>query len=191
MRMARRPDLFDLSARLWLRAYPRHWRVTYGSDLLGTLADLAPEGARTVPVREGLAVLRAGWALCWREHPKFWPWLGYRLFNRRLPARDRCWVIDDLLGSLYEVRFMLVSLLPVITFVAVAPGLVGGGDMSLWAWGVLALWMSVLAGASVAVKQLPRRAWTKHVGGPLPVQLLPRWRRRAAREAAGRSEPSI
>ena len=186
MRMARRPDLFDLSARLWLRAYPRRWRVTYGSDLLGTLADLAPEGARTVPVREGLAVLRAGWALRWREHPPFWPWLGYRLVNRRLPARYRLWVIDDLLGPLYEARTMGISMALVVIAMAV-PGLVVEGSMPLRAWGMLVLWMCVVTWVSATVKHLPRHAWVKHVGGPVPIQLLPR---RGAREAARRAGSS-
>ena len=186
MRMAGRPDLFDLSARLWLRAYPRRWRVTYGADLLATLVDVAPEGVRTVPVREGLAVLRAGWALRWREHPPFWPWLGYRLFNRRLPARYRYWVIDDLLGPLYEVRTMHVSLVLIVIMFCV-PGLgFGGGGVSLRLWVVLVLWMYLLTGVSATVKHLPRRVWVSQVGGPVPIQLRPRWRRRGGRETVRR-----
>lgn len=183
---AGQPRLFDLSARLWMRAYPRRWRATYGTDLLGMLSDVAPEGARAVPLREGLAVLRAGWALRWREHPRFWPWLGYRLLNRRLPDRYRYWVIDDLIGPLYEVRTMLV------TFALIGLLFVGGpvwlfGESSAppdGALGFLVAWCIFLTLVAMAFKHLPRYAWAKHIRAPYPTALLPLWRRVAVRRAA-------
>lgn len=186
--MAGCPDLFDLSARLWLRAYPQRWRVTFGADLLGTLADVAPEGARTVPVREGLAVLRAGWALRWREHPPFWRWLAYRTFERRLPDRYRYWVIDDLLGSLYELRVLSV-LLPYVLLVVV----LAGGPMQLVGEssplpdgmpGLFVAWCGFVVLMSKALKIPQRRMWSKSVGGGYPTALLPLWRRIAVRRAA-------
>ena len=181
-----RPALFDLSARLWLHAYPRRWRATYGPDLLGMLADVAPERARTVPVREGLAVLRAGWALRWREHPGFWAWLGYRWLGRRLPGRYRCWVIDDLLGPLYEVRTML----PIYVLAAVIS--VGGpiwmfGESSApppWAPAFLLAWFAFLILVAMVFKHAARYVWAKHIGGNYPTALLPLWRRIAVRRAA-------
>lgn len=184
-----RPDLFDLSARLWLRAYPRRWRATYGRDLLGMLVDVAPERARMVPVREGLAVLRAGWSLRWREHPPFWPWLGYRVLERRLPERYRYWVIDDLLGPLYEARFMLVAL-PFVFAPMYVPGWLRGQPNVRPDWAVRALlvWCALLVLGAMAVKFRTRRVWAKHIGGNYPAALLPLWRRIAVRRAS-RSRP--
>ena len=186
--MAGRPDLFDLSARLWLRAYPRRWRATYGADLLGTLADVAPERARMVPVREGLAVLRAGWALRWREHPRFWPWLAYRIFERRLPDRYRYWVIDDLLGPLYEARLGAVVLPYVLLVVVLVDG-------PVWLFGepsplpdsmpaFFLVWYGLLVLLGKTLKVPQRRVWGKQVGGRYPTALLPLWRRMAVRRAA-------
>lgn len=181
---AGRPRLFDLSARLWMRAYPRRWRATYGADLLGMLADVAPVGARTVPVREGLAVLRAGWALRWREHPQFWPWLAYRTFDRRLPYRYRCWVIDDLLGPLYEVRIILTALL-IFLSIMVVPGLLVGESYAppSGTLGFLTVWCAFAVFLARAVKFQPRRVWDKNVGGDYPTALLPLWRRAAVRRS--------
>ena len=183
MIMAGRVDLFDLSARLWVRAYPRRWRATYGADLLGTLADVAPEGARMVPLREGGAVLRAGWTLRWREHPRFWPWVGYRFFNRRLPGRYRYWVIDDLIGPLYDLR-MYLAMCPLIA----GPILIQSQFTSNPPPGeflvALALWCTVLMLVSMAVKLSARWAWDKHIGGMYPTAILPLRRRRQVRRAA-------
>ena len=88
----------ERSARIWLRAYPRRWRSSYGEDLVGTLLDLAGPDARTVRLSDGVSVVRAGWALRWREHPPLGPWLAYRLRERGLPAQYRAWLMDDLLG---------------------------------------------------------------------------------------------
>lgn len=60
--LARRQRRVERSARLWVRAYPRRWRYSYGEDLVGTLLDLAGPDARTVRLRDGLSVLGAGWA---------------------------------------------------------------------------------------------------------------------------------
>lgn len=184
--MAGRPDLFDLSARLWMRAYPRRWRVTYGADLLGTLADVAPERARTVPVREGLAVLRAGWALRWREHPRFWPWVGYRIFEGRLPDRYRYWVIDDLLGPLYDVRVAVLPYALFVGFLILSPMWFFGESSGLpdGILGFFVVWCGFLVLLAKTFKFQQRRVWDKHVGGRYPTALLPLWRRIAARRAA-------
>ena len=164
-----------------MRAYPRRWRATYGADLLGMLADVAPDRARMVPLREGLAVLRAGWALRWREHPQFWQWLCYRLFDRRLPDRYRYWVIDDLIGPFYEARSMLVSL-PIIY----APTAVfyAAGEPPTTFVVFLTAWVVFMVLVFTALKFQPRRVWRKLVGGPYPTQILPLWRRVAARRVA-------
>ncbi|SDB92179.1 hypothetical protein SAMN05216410_0937 [Sanguibacter gelidistatuariae] len=182
---AGRLDLFDLSARLWMRAYPRRWRATYGTDLLGMLADVAPERARTVPVREGLAVLRAGWALRWREHPRFWLWLGYRLLNRRLPGRYRYWVIDDLLGPLYDARTFLAAF-PIFFVPMFMPDWFPG-ESSVPPDGVLGfvvVWCIFVVLVSMAFKFYARQVWNKHIGGPYPTALLPLWHRVAVRRTA-------
>ena len=181
--MAGRPNLFDFTARLWLRAYPRRWRATYGTDLLGTLADVATEGARTVPIREGLAVLRAGWALRWREHPPFWPWVGYRFFNRRLPGRYRYWVIDDLIGPLYDVRVYLATL-PVVSGPLLIQSLLTSTPPPWEFLVALVAWFVFLLLVSMALKLSARWAWDKHVGGMYPTEILPLRRRRQVRRAA-------
>lgn len=178
-----RPSTTVLSARLWLRAYPRRWRATYGADLLGMLADVTPPGARTIPAREGLAVLRSGWALRWREHPPFWRWLGYRLLGRRLPARYRSWVIDDLLGPLYLVRVMGMAwalMLAVLAALGLLPPLAETPLETIVAPLVVA---GAAFGTAALSKNGLRVSWSKHVGGAFPPQILPLRERRALRRA--------
>lgn len=115
----------ERSARRWMRAYPRRWRVTFGDDFVGVLSDVADPNVRRVPLREAAEIVRAGWALRLRERPPFWRWLGYRLLAIKLPEQYRFWVIDDLLGALFGLRVALsnlIILLPAfVTFWGLAP----------------------------------------------------------------------
>ncbi|WP_448630481.1 hypothetical protein [Cellulomonas soli] len=95
---------FERSVGLWLRAYPRRWRAARAAEVTAVLADLSAPGAQRLGLRSGLGLVRAGWATRWREHPPLLPWLGYRLFDQRLPAQHRAWVRDDLAGGLLHVR---------------------------------------------------------------------------------------
>lgn len=102
-------DAFARSVRWWLRAYPRRWRAARAAEVTDLLADLAAPGARRLDPRSGLGLVRAGWATRWREHPPLLPWLGYVLLERRLGPRYRDWVADDIAGSSYQARRMLLG----------------------------------------------------------------------------------
>ncbi len=102
-----RLERLERSARFWMRAYPRRWRVARGEELLGVLLDLAAPGARRVGARTAIDLVRGGWATRWREHPPLLPWLGYRALNRRLPEPYRAWAKDDIDGAYYAPRELL------------------------------------------------------------------------------------
>jgi len=167
----------ERTARLWLRAYPRRWRYAYGEDLVGTLLDLAGPDARTVRVRDGVSVVRAGWSLRWREHPPLLPWLGYRLFEMRLPARYRYWVMDDLLDRFYTARTAAAAFVTVaVVFTgisAVVPSLESVLIPVSWdAPMMFALAVALLAALQPRVG--PRRVWRRQISTWLPRELRPR-----------------
>lgn len=173
----------ERSARLWLRAYPRRWRTVSGGDLVGTLLDLAEPGARTVRWRDGVSVLRAGWALRWREHPPLGPWLAYRLFERRLSEQHRAWTMDDMLGRFFLVRRAVSAIAVVGTtflvlsalFPVLAPPIFADPTGVLVLYGSMVLVLALLPpGPGV------RRAWRRHVGTQIPPELRPRPDQQAA-----------
>ena len=181
-----RRSLLERSARLWLRAYPRRWRFSYGEDLVGTLLDLARPDARTVRLRDGLSVLWAGWALRFREHPPLLPWLRYRMLESSVPAEYHVWMIDDLLGRLHAMRSYLggvAVILGMYGFVALITR-----DLQMLEQ-LLAVWWAFVGCAVIAAVVLPRytarRVWRKHVSGWVPPELRPRRQRaEAVRELA-------
>jgi len=166
----------ERSARIWLRAYPRRWRSSYGEDLVGTLLDLAGPDARTVRLRDGLSVLWAGWSLRLREHPPLLPWLGYRFFEMRLAQRYRAWVADDVLGRLFAVRSVLIytaclALLYVgwaLLFSDPVPSLQGDPWFYAMVWGAPAL------SSLLYPRFIPRRIWRRQVSAWVPPELRPR-----------------
>ena len=177
----RRASRRELSARLWLRAYPRRWRYAYGEDLVGTLLDLAGPDARVVRIRDGLSVLRAGWSLRLREHPPLVPWLRYRLLESDLPEAYRVWMIDDLLGRLHAARaFAQIMVVFLVTY----------GVFSLVTWDVqilvrgVSVWPAYLVVGAASLVVMPRirarKVWRRHVSGWLPAELRPRGERSAA-----------
>jgi hypothetical protein len=172
----------ERSARLWLRAYPRRWRTASGADLVGTLLDLVEPGAWTVRWRDGVSVVRAGWALRWREHPPLGPWLAYRLFERKLSAQHRAWTMDDLLGRFFLVRRGVSALAVVVTtflvlsavFPVLAPRIFANPTGFVSVYGAMVFGLALLPpGPGV------RRTWRRHVGAQIPVELRPRSERQA------------
>ena len=143
----------ERSARIWLRAYPRRWRSSYGEDLVGTLLDLAGPDARTVRLRDGLSVLWAGWSLRLREHPPLLPWLRYRLLESDLPEAYRAWMINDLLGRLHAARaFAQIMVVFLVIY----------GVFSLATWDVqillrgVSVWPAYLVVGAVSLVVMPR-----------------------------------
>lgn len=176
----------ERTARLWLRAYPRRWRYSSGEDLVGTLLDLAGPDARTVRLRDGLSVLRAGWMLRLREHPPLVPWVRYRLFGADLPADYRVWMIDDLLGRLHALRWFVAYLILLVGSMGLFSAVAGDLDvwtqmLSGWPWWVGFGVLSTVVGPRYSA----RTVWLKHVSGWVPPELRPRRHRaEAARELA-------
>lgn len=164
----------ERTARMWLRAYPRRWRHAYGEDLVGTLLDLAGPGARTVRVRDGVSVVRAGWSLRWREHPPLLPWLGYRFFEMRLPARYRYWVMDDLLDRFYTARTGVAALVTVgVLFTVlgtVIPSLSPVRIADLWDVGPMVV-MAVVLVSALQPRVAARRVWRRQISTWVPREL--------------------
>ncbi|MBF0723101.1 hypothetical protein [Sanguibacter inulinus] len=177
----RRASRRELSARLWLRAYPRRWRYAYGEDLVGTLLDLAGPDARVVRLRDGLSVLRAGWSLRLREHPPLVPWLRYRVFESDLPGQYRVWMIDDLLGRLHGARWY-AGYMVILALIFSIISLVSRDTQVVLS--ALSAWPAYLVLGVVSTVAWPRakarQVWRKHVSGWVPPELLPRAERAAA-----------
>jgi len=193
----------ERTARLWLRAYPRRWRYAYGEDLVGTLLDLAGPDARTVRVRDGVSVVRAGWSLRWREHPPLLPWLGYRMFEMRLPARYRYWVMDDLLDRFYTARMAAVGFVTVAALFAVLSAAIPSLRSVLIpdSWDLPIMFgLTVVLLAVLQPRVAPRRVWRRQISTWLPRELRPRAERwkadvelaqyRAALRADGEAGPA-
>lgn len=175
---------FERSAQFWMRAYPLRWRTTFGANLLSVLHDVTAPGAKRVPAREAVGIVRAGWALRWREHPPLKNWLAYRFIGIRLPARYRFWAMDDVLGPLYTLRANWFAL-PIL--VGSAPNFVQSLSVSDpiyldWiAWSLPFLLVFIL----LFLQRVTRRsAWRHHFGSGPPPQLLSR---RAQRKSNGAS----
>ena len=86
---------FERSARRWLRAYPRRWRIARSDEVLGTLVDLAAPGATRLDLRSGVGLLVGGLTTRVRTGPPLHQRIGY-LFGARVAPRCRAWVADDL-----------------------------------------------------------------------------------------------
>lgn len=143
---------FERSARLWLRAYPRRWRLRRADELVALLADLAAPGATRVDLRTAAGLVRSGWATRARTRPPLRYALAYRLFDRRVPARYRGWVRDDLEGACAPLR-ALVNL--VVLFVAVSVLLpVATGDRPH-----APSWTSVVVALGMCIGMLSRGRW--------------------------------
>ena len=115
----------DRSAAFWLRAYPRRWRQQHAAEVTAVLTDLCPAGARRLGPRAAAELVRAGWAMRWRQRPPIGTYLRYRVLEHRpAPVYDG-WRRDDLEGVLYPLRAAVVltlALSPVFLALSFAVG---------------------------------------------------------------------
>ena len=151
-------DAFERSVRRWMNAYPRRWRVTFGDDLVATALELAEPGRRRLGLREGLALVRGGWALRRRERPP----LRVRMltgFGWRVSARDRAahraWIVDIALSPWLRVPAQLVTYMPIVL-------------VNLYLWRDLGMLLNIVAAIGLPLSTL----------GPC---LVPAWGRRVSR----------
>jgi hypothetical protein len=181
-------DPLERSARFWLRAYPRRWRAAFGDDLVGVLAEVSAPGTVRVPAREAAAIVRGGWALRLREHPPLLRWLGYRIFERRLPERYQHWVADDILGRFWFTRYIsaaaglgvlgALAYFWIFSSVDVTEAL---GSARTFYGGMIVL--SVVLGGAFSTPRR-RKAWQRLISSEVPWMLLSeRDRPRSVREA--------
>ncbi|MCB7135138.1 hypothetical protein [Cellulosimicrobium marinum] len=177
-------ERYERSARLWLRAYPRRWRVAHEEEAVAVLLDLAPTAAggghlaAGIGAREAWGLLRSGWSLRRREHPPLGRWLLYRLFDVRLPARYWWWVADDVQGALFAWRlgvFNAVVTLQVVYGLPLLGQLVGIENMTLLpVWFVATLLVVLVVSGFLWRERNVARAWRKHVVfGNLPAGVPP------------------
>lgn len=173
----------ERSARWWMRAYPRRWRVIFGEDFVGVLSDVAAPNTRRVPLREAAEIVRSGWALRLRERPPFWRWLGYRCFHVKLPEQYRFWVVDDLLGVLFGLRVgisNLMLLMPMyVTYWALMPEF-SSGPMPILT--VIALFTSLASVSVLGRRYQARQHWKRFIGTEPLRELQPRRYRRLLTE---------
>ncbi|QAY70522.1 hypothetical protein [Xylanimonas protaetiae] len=172
---------FERSARFWLNAYPRRWRELHGDEATGVLEEVALGGAEGLPRRlpraEIVGLLKAGWALRWREHPPFWRWLAYRVLARRLPAAYWWWAADDIRSPWYPVvegvgRFAAIVVGWLGWFLV--PSLRGYGIYALDPWWCVVYAALFASMAFLARNSWRRRAWLKHVvDGNVPASVRP------------------
>ncbi|MBO3101972.1 hypothetical protein [Cellulomonas fengjieae] len=101
---------FERSVQCWLRAYPRRWRSQRADEVTAVLADLADPGATRLDARTATGLVLAGWRTRARTRPPLPALLAYRVADRRLPARYRGWVRDDVEGALFSLRAALAAL---------------------------------------------------------------------------------
>jgi hypothetical protein len=85
----------ERQARRLLAAYPWRVRAEQGDEIVGTVLDALAAGARRLPVRTAVDLVRGGWRVRARRRPP-WPtaiayWLGLRISPRWIQ-----WVYDDL-----------------------------------------------------------------------------------------------
>ncbi|KQY21788.1 hypothetical protein ASD16_13905 [Cellulomonas sp. Root485] len=143
---------FERSVRLWLRAYPRRWRLRRADEMVALLADLAAPGATRVDLRTAAGLVRAGWATRARTRPPLRHVLAYRLVDRRVPAQYRGWVRDDLEGACAPLR-VLVNVAAVVLVVSVLLPLATGDRPHAPSTGAVA----VMLGMSIGL--LSRGTW--------------------------------
>lgn len=162
---------FERSARFWLRAFPRRWRVARGEEVLGVLRDLAAPDATRLDARSAANLVRHGWATRWRGRPPWHRWLGYRTLDLSLPRQCRGWAADDIDGALFPMRpVALLALLYLIIGGAIRAGDGGSdGDASVWF-----LLVVVLLGSQTLNRNRARRlAREKHLVAEPGEPLLP------------------
>jgi hypothetical protein len=80
--------------RLLLAAYPWRVRAEQGDEIVGTVLDALPPGARRLPVRTAIDLVRGGFRVRVRRRPPWPTVLAYRL-GLRIDARWTGWVFDD------------------------------------------------------------------------------------------------
>lgn len=137
----------ERSVRRWMNAYPRRWRVTFGEDLVGTALELAAPGQARLTLREGLTIVRAGWALRRRELPPLSVRLAFAwgVGRAALTARHRPWLVDQILSPWVRIRVAVTVSLPGV--LPSAWHLADGQDHELvgFAQAVVALWLLVIS----------------------------------------------
>ena len=153
---------FERSVHRGLRAYPPRWRRERADEVTALLADLADPGATRVDARTAVGLLRAGWATRLRTRPPLRYALAYRLLDRRVPARYRGWVRDDLEGEGSPVR-VLVTVAVVAFLVSVVIPLVTGGRPHVPSAGSFGVMLGMLVGILARGPQITRKRAGKHL----------------------------
>lgn len=150
-------DAFERSVRRWMNAYPRRWRVMFGDDLVATALELADPGQRRLGLREGLALVRGGWALRRRERPPLRVRMltGFGRVSARDRAAHRAWIVDIALSPWLRLPAQLVIYMPIVL-------------VNLYMWWDRGLLLNLVAAVGLPLSAL----------GPC---LVPAWGRRVSR----------
>ena len=96
----------ERQARRLLAAYPWRVRAEQGDEIIGTVLDALPPGARRLPPRTAIDLVRGGWRVRSQRRP---PWLTVLAYATgfRIDVRWIRWVFDDLEDPRY-VRNRLI-----------------------------------------------------------------------------------
>jgi len=130
--------------------------------MVALLADLAAPGATRLDVRTAAGLVRSGWATRARTRPPLQHALAYRLLDRRVPARYRGWVRDDLEGASAPLR-VLVSVAFVVVVVSVLIPLVSGDRPRTPSMGTVAAVLGMSVGLLARGPWQQRKQARKHL----------------------------
>ena len=166
---------FERSARFWMQAYPLRWREKFGDELLGVLEDVARGDGRALPDRlpraEAVGLVKAGWALRWRERPPLWLWVLYRTWSFRLPERYIWWVVDDIRSPWFSAIDSLGRLIGIYTLqIGIWTAMMRANPFAAEPYGSPLFWAFfglvwvVFAGGFRTMQR--RKAWVRHVVDP-------------------------
>lgn len=166
---------FERSVHRWLRAYPRRWRRERADEVTALLADLARPGATRLGIGSALGLVRAGWATRSRNRPPLRHALPYLLVDRRVPARYRAWVRDDIEGEGSPLRVLLSAAAVLATVLVVIPLASGGrphGPSGGTMAALLGMSIGILARGPRVIRQRARKHLVPEVGEEVTAETL-------------------
>lgn len=109
----------ERQVRQLVRAWPYPDRRERGDEIVGTTLDLVPEGSKRLPFALAINLVFGGLQARWRARPPFWRWIYY-VMGGRLPLMWHRWMLNDLLGPGWRLRWVRRRVFITITSIGLA-----------------------------------------------------------------------